>query len=227
MSASDIKHPYLNTQPSRLGYVAVIAVHLLAIYVLFNETAQKGLQSVIKPLSAVVIQEVIIPQAPVPSPSSASKQIKAPPQVAAKITSLPNTTNTPAPTSIPAPYIPPADTPSPAQPLSQSLASSGTPSFDAPTAQTNASKTSLTRQEMGLVCPKQIKPQMPMKAIRLGIEGVVKAQILVQNGEVKQVTILSGPQVFHTAVREAMLQYKCKAQNEAVLATQEFNFKLE
>lgn len=68
---------------------------------------------------------------------------------------------------------------------------------------------------------------MPRKAIQDGTEGVVKAQVLIKDGVVKEVTILSGPRVFHAAVRNAMLQYKCPLDAGEALATQEFNFKLE
>ena len=67
---------------------------------------------------------------------------------------------------------------------------------------------------------------MPRRALQDGTEGVVKAQILIKDGVVKDVTILSGPRVFHNAVRIAMLKYRCIGDGE-VLATQEFNFKLE
>jgi protein TonB len=68
---------------------------------------------------------------------------------------------------------------------------------------------------------------MPRRAIQDGTEGVVKAQILIKNGVVQEVTILSGPRVFHAAVKNAIQQYKCVADGPEVLATQEFNFKLE
>jgi protein TonB len=69
---------------------------------------------------------------------------------------------------------------------------------------------------------------MPRKALQEGTQGVVKAQALIQNGQVKDVTILSGPRVFHAAVRAAMMQYKCVNDGSGeVLATQEFNFKVE
>ena len=68
---------------------------------------------------------------------------------------------------------------------------------------------------------------MPRKALQDGTQGVVKAQALIKDGAVKEVTILSGPRVFHAAVRSAMLQYKCATDAAEILATQEFNFKLE
>ena len=88
-------------------------------------------------------------------------------------------------------------------------------------------KPSSSRADMGIACPTQVKPDMPKKALRDGTEGVVKAQALIRDGSVREVTILSGPRVFHAAVQEAMLQYKCASSSGDVLATQEFVFKIE
>ena len=82
-------------------------------------------------------------------------------------------------------------------------------------------------KEIGLACPTQVAPEMPSKALQEGTEGVVRAQIRVKFGVIQEVTILSGPRVFHAAVRAAMMQYKCSSNGADVLATQDFNFKLE
>ena len=79
--------------------------------------------------------------------------------------------------------------------------------------------------EIAVACASQVKPEMPRKALQDGIEGVVRAQALIRDGAVREVTILSGPRVFHSAVREAMLQYKCATEPGDVLAPQEFVFK--
>jgi periplasmic protein TonB len=55
----------------------------------------------------------------------------------------------------------------------------------------------------------------------------MKAQALIHDGVVKEVNILSGPRVYHNAVRDAMLQYKCISGPGDVLATQEFVFKID
>ena len=68
---------------------------------------------------------------------------------------------------------------------------------------------------------------MPRKAIQDGSEGVVKAQALIKDGAVREVTILSGPRVFHAAVKAAMMQYRCTADGGEITATQEFVFKIE
>lgn len=68
---------------------------------------------------------------------------------------------------------------------------------------------------------------MPRRALQDGSTGVVRAQALIKDGMVKEVTIVSGPRVFHAAVKAAMEKYKCVQDSGEVLATQEFNFKLE
>jgi protein TonB len=83
------------------------------------------------------------------------------------------------------------------------------------------------RVEMSVVCPTQTPPEMPRQAAREGTTGTVVAQAVISGGVVKDVRIVSGPRVFHAAVRAAMLQYKCVSEGGEVTATQEFVFKLE
>jgi protein TonB len=68
---------------------------------------------------------------------------------------------------------------------------------------------------------------MPRKALQDGTEGVVKAQAIIKDGVVIDVSIISGPRVFHAPVRAAMMQYKCVSGTGEVVATQEFAFKIE
>jgi phosphate transport system substrate-binding protein len=79
--------------------------------------------------------------------------------------------------------------------------------------------------DIAALCATQVKPEMPRKALQDGVEGVVRAQAVIRDGAVRDVTILSGPRVFHTAVREAMLQYKCSKSGSEAVAAQEFVFK--
>ena len=78
-----------------------------------------------------------------------------------------------------------------------------------------------------MVCPSQVAPDMPRRAVREGVSGVVRAQIKIVNGAVAEVSILSGPRVFHEEVTKAIRQYKCLAGNDEIVATQEFVFKLD
>lgn len=68
---------------------------------------------------------------------------------------------------------------------------------------------------------------MPRRALQDGTTGVVKAQIHIKNGIVQAVTVLSGPRVFHAAVKAAMMQYKCVTDESDIIATQEFYFRIE
>jgi len=79
---------------------------------------------------------------------------------------------------------------------------------------------------IGVVCPKQVKPEIPRKALQDGISGVVRAEARIVDGVVKEVRVLSGPRVYHASVRAAMLQYQCQSSGE-VTALQEFEFKVE
>ena len=78
-----------------------------------------------------------------------------------------------------------------------------------------------------MICPSQVAPDMPRRAVREGVSGVVRAQIKIVNGTVAEVTILSGSRVFHDEVTKAIRQYKCLTGNDEVVATQEFVFKLD
>jgi protein TonB len=192
-----------------IGWAVVGGVHVLVAYGLVSGTARQGLELVKKPLEAVVIQEVIIPPPPPP------------PRV------LPSTPPPQAqPRMEPPPYVPPAEV---APPAALAIAASPVPQAPPPAASPSppVAAAAVERAEMSVVCPTQVKPEMPRRAAR-GVSGVVLAQASIAGGAVREVRILSGPGVFHAAVREAMLQYKCNNGNAGeVLATQEFVFRVE
>jgi len=222
MNASITPSSYGTQDPSSRvkGIVIVVALHVLIGYALISGMARKGLDLIKKPLEAVVIQEVIIPPPPPPPPPKKVELPKdlpkvqappppfvPPPDVAPPVTSTaPVIVATHTPPPVPAVIAPPAPTAPPA-----------------PVPVTAGPK----RSAIGVACPTQVAPEMPRKALQDGTEGVVKAQILIKNGVVQEVTILSGPRVFHASVKSAIQQYKCVAEGPEVLATQEFNFKLE
>lgn len=213
-------------EPSRRvkGVLVVIVLHALLAYALVSGLARKGLNAINQPLKAVVIQEVII--APVPPPVPPPLQ-------------TPPTRTTRRPEAVPKPEAaPPPDTPlayvapevSSTAPLGASVAP--TPTAAAAVAALPAVPSQVVvpgpkRASIGLVCPTQVPPEMPRKALREGIEGVVIAQIHVKDGTILDVTVLSGPRVFHAAVKAAMLQYTCVTDGGEVTATQEFTFRLD
>ena len=228
MSAATMnRRRYPGNDPSRrlVGWIVVVLLHILILWALISGTARKGLEIIKKPLEAAVIQEVIIPPPPPPPPPPPKPIVKELPK-APKV-------EAPPPPFVPPPDVPPpvsaapaiasVQTPPPAPPV---IAPPPPPAPPAPPAP-DPKPAAPARSEIGIACPTQVKPEMPRKAIQDGTEGVVRAQALIRDGAVKEVTILSGPRVFHAAVRAAMLQYQCQSQPGDVLAPQEFVFKVE
>ena len=215
----------------RFGGIAfVVALHLLLAWALIIGTTRKGLAVLKKPLEAVVIQEVIIPPPP-PPPPPPPKEITPPPK-------------TPIVEAPPPPFVPPPEIAPPPAPAAPVIVAAAAPPptppviapppapappgpAPAPAPPPPAPAKGPSRSDIGIACPSQVPPEMPRKALQDGTAGVVRAQALIKDGVVKEVTVLSGPRVFHAAVRAAMLQYKCTQDAAEVLATQEFNFKLE
>lgn len=222
MNAAITPSSYGTRDPSSRvkGIVVVVALHVLIGYALVSGMARKGLELVKKPLEAVVIQEVIIPPPPPPP-----KKVELPKEL-------------PKVQAPPPPFVPPPDVPPPVTSTAPVIVATHTlppapaviapppppvPPAPAPAPVAAGPK----RSAIGVACPTQVAPEMPRKALQDGTEGEVKAQILIKNGVVQEVTILSGPRVFHAAVKNAIQQYKCVADGPEVLATQEFNFKVE
>jgi protein TonB len=205
---------YRPKDPSRRykGIAIVIALHLLIGWAIVSGTARNALVALKKPLEAVVIQEVIIPPPPPPPP----KEIK--PPEAPKV-------DAPPPPFVPPPDVAPQTTS--ASTIVSVAAPPPTPVVIAPPPVAAPPRPAPNRADLRVACPTQVPPEMPRKAIQDGSEGVVRAQALVKDGAVKEVTILSGPRVFHAAVKAAMMQYKCTADAAEILATQEFVFKIE
>jgi protein TonB len=222
MNTLEMDYRFEPRDPSRRvkGLIVVIALHVILGYALVSGMVRQGLNFIKKPLEAVVIQEVIIPPPPPPPPPPPKKIEKPlevpkvdappppfvpPPDVAPQVTSnAPVIQSTQVAPTAPAVIAPPPPPPPPA-----------------PVA------TGPKRTSIGLACPTQVPPEMPRKALQEGIEGVVKAQIHIKGNQIIDVIILSGPRVFHTAVKEAMMQYTCVTDGAEVIAIQEFNFKVE
>jgi len=214
-----MNYRYQPKDPSRRvkGLVLVVALHAFLGYALVSGMARKGLNFIKKPLEAVVIQEVIIPPPPPPPPP---KKVETPKEVV----------RNEAP---PPPYVPPPDVATPTVSSGISIASTtqvptAPVAIAPPPPPAPVAKAAPNRNDIGVACPTQVPPEMPRKAIQDGTEGVVKAQIRIKGGVIQDVTIVSGPRVFHAAVKAAMMQYKCISDaGGEVVATQEFNFKLE
>ncbi len=196
------------------GIAIVVGIHILLAWGIISGTAHDALKAIKKPLEAVVIQEVIIPPPPPPPP----KEIKPPEPLAPKV-------EAPPPPFIPPPEVTPPTTAAPA--IQSAPVPPPAPAVIAPPPPPQAPPGPAPRPDIRVACPTQVQPEMPRKAIQEGAEGVVRAEVLIRDGAVRDVQILSGPRVFHAAVRNAMMQYKCQAGAGEVKATQEFVFKIE
>jgi periplasmic protein TonB len=205
------RRQFRSADPKRrmIGWIVVVLVHVIVLWALITGTARKGLEIIKKPLEAAVIEEVIIPPPPPPPP----KIVKPPEPQAPKMEAPPP------------PFVPPPEVTPPVS-TAPSIVSAPTPPLTAPViAPPPAAPTG--RAEIGVVCPNQVKPEMPIKAVRDHTEGVVRAQAVIKDGAVIKVDILSGPRVFHAPVTAAMMQYKCISSGGEVTAVQEFNFRVE
>jgi protein TonB len=209
---------YQPRDPSRRlkGIAVVVILHIVILYGVVTGTARNALNILKKPLEAVVIQEVIIPPPPPPPPPKEVKPLEKSPVVEAP----------------PAPYVPPPEVATPTTSAGPAIAAVVAPPIEQhviapPPPPAAVVVTATPRSDIRIACPTQVQPDMPRKAMQDGTEGVVKAQVVIKDGVVRDVTILAGPRVFHAAVRAAMMQYKCVAGAGEVTATQEFVFKLE
>jgi len=199
-----------------VGIGVVIAFHLLVVWALVSGLARKVVEVVRAPIETKVIEEVKPPPPPevvLPPPPKLEAppppfipppevQINTPPPPQPTITA---TTPTPPPAPIEIAPAPPVAAAPPAPPAPKV-------------------------QAIGVVCPTQVQPLMPRRALQEGINGLVRARATIRGGKVVSVDIVSATPrgVFEAAVRNAMLQYGCQAGGDQdVIAEQEFKFDLK
>lgn len=201
-----------------VGIGIVVGLHIVIGWALASGMARKAVEVIKKPLEAVVIQEVTLPPPPPPPPPP--KIVQPPKQVVAPKVQAPP----------PPPFVPPPEVAAPAPtsaPVIESVqAPPPAPPVIAPPAPPAPPAAVAAKSDIGVACPVQAKPEMPEKAIASGIAGTVRAEAVIRGGVVQEVRILSGPRVFHGAVRTAMQQYRCTAPDGTV-ASQDFDFRIE
>ncbi len=211
MSTITANYHFQPKDPSRsaTGLVVVVGLHIVIGYALVSGLARDIVKVIKKPLDAAVIQEVKLPPPPPPPKVVKVEQapkVKAPPppayvpppEVVAPVSAPVIAASTPTPPPEPAVIAPPAPPAPVAPPKPQ-------------------------RMDIAASCPTQVRPEVPRGAE--GVSGVIRAQAVIRDGLVKDVTILSGPKVFHSAVRSAMLQYKCVSGDADIVAVQQFVFE--
>ena len=211
MSTITANYHFQPKDPSRnlTGLVVVVGLHVVLGYALVSGLARDIVKVIKKPLDAAVIQEVKLPPPPPPPKVVKVEQapkVKAPPppayvpppEVVAPVSAPVIAASTPTPPPEPAVIAPPAPPAPVAPPKPQ-------------------------RMDIAASCPNQVRPEVPRGAE--GVSGVIRAQAVIRDGIVKEVTILSGPKVFHSAVRSAMLQYRCVSGDADIVAVQQFVFE--
>ncbi|HQX05760.1 MAG TPA: energy transducer TonB [Zoogloea sp.] len=211
MSTITANYHFQPKDPSRsaTGLVVVVGLHIVIGYALVSGLARDIVKVIKKPLDAAVIQEVKLPPPPPPPKVVKVEQapkVKAPPppayvpppEVVAPVSAPVIAASTPTPPPEPAVIAPPAPPAPVAPPKPQ-------------------------RMDIAASCPNQVRPEVPRGAE--GVSGVIRAQAVIRDGIVKEVTILSGPKVFHSAVRSAMLQYRCVSGDADIVAVQQFVFE--
>ncbi len=227
-----------------IGLAAVVVLHLFIFYALVSGLARDMVEVVKKPLEAKIIAEPPPPPPPLPlappplppAPPPPEPPPPPPPKPPPPPPKPPPPKPPPPPPYVPPPRIQPPPVPAPPPitvapaPVPPTIEYKIEPPPPAPPPAPPAPPPAPLRQDIGVVCPKQVKPDVPRRALQDGTSGVVRAQVRISGGVIQEVTILSGPRVFHSAVRNAMLQYQCASGAGGageVIATQEFEFRIE
>ncbi len=194
--------------------LVVLLLHVFLVCLLMSGVPREVAHLTGKSVDTVLIQRVIAPPKP---PSQAQLQLQVP---------APSARMPPSPDVLEPDAVPQVTRQAP---VMQSVVASPAPAAVIAAAPPPSEPLATAPQHASimLVCPKQVAPEMPRRALVEGIEGLVRAQIQVKDSRILGVTILSGPRVFHAAVREAIMQYSCSSEGLELIATQDFNFKLE
>ncbi len=201
-----------------VGFGAVLLFHALLIYALVTGLAKKVVDVVRAPIETKVIEEIKKPPPPpeVVLPPPPKMEAPPPPYIPPPEIVVANPPPAPAITVAPSP-VPPAPAPFVPTP----------PVVAAPV----AAPAPPTPVQIGVACPRQVKPEIPRKAYKdgQGVEGFVKARITVRGGQVVGVDIIdSRPKgLYDASVKSAVSQYSCAKTEGDVVTTQEFNFSFK
>jgi protein TonB len=180
-------------QPIQLAIV--IALHVIAVWMLVLATDQGMIKRLISPAQVVLLSDEDKPPLALPKPTK--------PVVKQTV-------------------------PKPDLDIVRESSSAVTVDFtDQKIADSAPHATPSPKMEAAMICPTQVKPEIPRVALVRNIQGLIKVEAVVVGGAVKEVHFISGPRIFYDSVRAAMLQYGCAYKADPVLAVQEFNFRFE
>ena len=197
-----------------IGIAVVILFHVLVVYALITGLAKKVIDVVRAPIETKVIEEIKKPPPPPEVVLPPPPKLEAPPPPFIPPPEIQIATPPPAPTITAVTATPPPApvTIAPAPPV----VAVAPPAPPAPV-------------KIGAVCPTQVQPAIPRKALQESLNGFVKAKLTIHGGKVVNVEILeSRPRgLYDSAVRFAVSQYGCAKSDQDVVAEQEFNFKIQ
>ena len=200
-----------------IGIGFVILVHGLVIWALLTGMGSKMIEVIKKPLTATIIEEVKLPPPPPPPPP---KKIIEPPKVQAPVQ----------------PYVPPPDIPVPtpqAPPVISAVTATPPPEpvQIAPPAVVAPPAPPKPAVRRGIVRISGDDPGYPRDAIRAGVQKgkvVVRLQI-DEKGNVTDINFIVSepPRVFEKVVRNALQDWKFRAEGEKYVGEVEINFTLK
>ena len=180
-----------------VGISTVIVLHILVIWGLMSGLGQKAIQVIKKPVSATIVEEIKKPPPPPPPPPKKIEPPKTPPPIQQT-------------------YVPPPDIPPP------------TPPVEAPPAPPAPPKPAVRR---GISRVSGEDPSYPREAIKAGVQkGRVVARLRIdEKGNVTDVEIIAAnpPRVFDRVVRDALADWKFRAEGEKYVGEVEINFTLK
>jgi protein TonB len=202
---------------SPLGLAVMVGAHALIGYALVSGLARKAVEVIKKPLDATIIQEVKIPPPPPPPPPK--------PEIRTESLKV----DQPPPSYVAPPEVtPPTAVAGPSITAVQQQDATPTPPPMAPPIAPAPVVAKPVSTDIAVACPKQVKPDVPERAIEEGIGGTVRAEVRIRGNKVVDVRPLSGPRVFYPAVRAAVMRYECHgAPDVDTVATQDFTFKID
>jgi protein TonB len=201
-----------------IGIGFVILVHALVIYALMTGMGSKVIEVIKKPLTATIIEEIKLPPPPPPPPPP--KRIIEPPKVQAPVQ----------------PYVPPPDIPVPT-PQAEPVISAVTPTpppepvVIAPPPPVVVAAPPKPAVRRGIARISGDDPSYPREAIKAGVQKgrvVVRLQI-DEKGNVTDMNFIVSepPRVFDKVVRNALQDWKFRADGEKYVGEVEINFTLK
>jgi protein TonB len=208
-----------------IGITTVVLLHVLVIWGLMNGLGKKAIEVIKKPVTATIVEEIKKPPPPPPPPPP--KKIEPPKQ----------------PPPIQLPFIPPPDIPPPVQPIEAPIIAAApeppkepyviappAPAVvEAPPAPPAPPPKPAVRRGISRVSGDD--PSYPREAIRAGVsKGRVVARLRIdEKGNVTEVEIIASqpPRVFDRVVRDALSEWKFRAEGEKYVGEVEINFTLK